>query len=328
MASTPDGRRLTEQHRQAQLGLRAEFLAQFLALWPLLDSRRLDETSPGWVAAVMLLLRPFRERSARLATSYFVNFRQVELPAARRIELPRIEVPEPPQAPDVPEPPPAAPPPTRRDTPTRRPTSPRLRPREQQRVRWDLDDTAFQSRPDRRVRIDIPEIDWTPSDRAAVVSLNVTGPVNIKSKTGRGKTPKQAADEAFVEAAGAASRHMLTGGRKSLLTVIEGDAQAIGWIRVTDGDPCAFCAMLSSRGIVYGSEASAGFKAHSNCACTAEPAYSRNAPWPGRAAEFRRLWGEVVGFAPNNKYSGDEAIRAFRREYERRQRAARRGEVA
>lgn len=321
MASTPEGRRLTEQHRQAQLALRAEFLAQFLGLWPLLDSRRLDETSPGWVAAVLLLIRSFRERSAQLSTGYFVDFRQVELPAAAA--APGLDVPA---TRGRPRPSPSS---RLRSATAPRPTpqlagqaAPQLRP--ERRVQWDFDDSAFRNRPDRRVRIDIPEIDWTPSDRAAVVSLNVTGPVSQKSKAARGRPLQAARDESFIEAAGAGSRHVLTGGRRSLLTLLESDPQAVGWVRVTDGDPCAFCAMLASRGITYTSEASAGLKAHDRCACTAEIAYSRNGPLPGRAQDFRDLWAEVVGFAPNNRYSGAEAIRAFRREYERRQREARR----
>lgn len=45
------------------------------------------------------------------------------------------------------------------------------------------------------------------------------------------------------------------------------------WRRVTDGDPCGWCAMLASRGPVYGSAAKAGQgrRYHGHCGCTAEP---------------------------------------------------------
>jgi hypothetical protein len=56
MASTPEGRRLTEEHRLEQQAVRNEFLAEFIALWALLDSARLDETGPGWVSAVTRLI--------------------------------------------------------------------------------------------------------------------------------------------------------------------------------------------------------------------------------------------------------------------------------
>ena len=45
------------------------------------------------------------------------------------------------------------------------------------------------------------------------------------------------------------------------------------WRRVTDGQPCGFCAMLASRGPVYGSaqKAGAGNAYHGRCGCTVEP---------------------------------------------------------
>lgn len=45
------------------------------------------------------------------------------------------------------------------------------------------------------------------------------------------------------------------------------------WRRVTDGDPCGFCAMLASRGPVYRSAGKAGDgnRYHGRCGCTVEP---------------------------------------------------------
>lgn len=50
------------------------------------------------------------------------------------------------------------------------------------------------------------------------------------------------------------------------------------WRRVTDGDPCGWCAMLAGRGPVYGSAQSAGQgrRYHGHCGCTAEPF---DGPW-------------------------------------------------
>lgn len=270
MASTDHGRRLTEAHRLAQQQVRAEFLTRFLALWPLLDSTRLDETSPGWTQAVLNEIVASRLDSARVATQYFEEFAAAEAPSTPRRA--RISIPD-------------------------LPTSGR-----------------------RSARVSVPDIDWKPADRAARVSLNVTGPASQKSKARRGKPLQVARDESFSESAGAASRHVLTGGRQSLLTLLQDDPQALGWIRVTDGDPCAFCALLAGRGPVYKTEQSASFQAHDSCACTAEPVYSRDAPWAGRAAEFRRLYRQAT-----RGYSGKDAINAFRRAYEQQQRDAQRG---
>lgn len=330
MASTPQGRRLTEQHRLAQQQVRAGFLAEFLVLWALLDSRRLDETSPGWVRAVLALIRDHRLRSMEVAAAYFFDFQAVEAPSTpgRRpvIEVPEIVVPQP------------APGPGRQQAPQRRPqidrrpgraTEPVRRPAPEvipnpRSSRVLFDDPIFEPRPQRRTRIDIPDINWARADRAARVSVIVTGPVSQKQKATQGKPLERARDESLAESAGEAARHVLTGGRRSLLTLLDQDPQAVGWARVTDGDPCAFCAMLSGRGIVYKTQQSAGFEAHPNCACTAEPAYSRSAPLPGRGQEFRDLWNAEI----KGNYSGKDAARAWRRLYEQRQRDARRGAVA
>jgi hypothetical protein len=341
VAASAEGRRLTEQHRQDQLALRAAFLQQFLQLWPLLDENRLDETSPGWVAAVMGILRPYRRRSAEIATNYFTEYRQAEVPDLRRgparstpgLARPAQTPPEQPQ---------------RVGTAGRRgPARPvtRLRP-SGSRPGGNVQIPDLEDGPRERTRIDIPEIDWEPFSYAAEISLKVMGPVGQKSKTGRGMTPAQAKDVSFVQTAGAASRHVLTGGRQSLLTLVDRDTVAKGWIRVTDSDPCSFCAMLASRGPVFKdkaafAESNAQFqnnpklgatpgdaKVHDNCACTMEPVYSLSAPWPGRAKEFRALYNEVIGFAPNNRYHGAEALRVFRNEYERRRRVSQRESVA
>lgn len=342
MAATTDGAALTEQHRLDQVANQNAFLAEFIAMWALLDSARLDETSPGWVQAVLRAIRDYRARSARIALTYYGSFRRIEGPlAAPELVLPRVEVPR-----SLSEPIPLSgrdrrrlEPVIGRDVTVTRPEMARREPTpagaehrtrtrdvggasERRRGRVDFPDLPQQER--RRTVIEIPDLTFEREDRAVKVSLEVTGPVGQKSKIGRGKTERVARDESFEAAAGSASRHVLTGGRKSLLTVLDHDPVAVGWARVTDGDPCAFCAMLASRGVVYGSAAQAGFSAHDHCACTAEPAYSRSAPLPGRGQEFKDLWNEHI----RGRYSGAEARRAWRRLYEQMQRDQRRTDVA
>ena len=336
MASTPEGRRLTEAHRQAQQQVRDDFLAEFIALWALLDSARLDETGPGWIRAVMRVVAVYRLLSAEVATRYYLDFRAAEAPDTPA--RPRVPFDEPSR--------PTSPRPGRTDRresasprPDRRQrTRPRRsdgfqgqRPRGEDVIpeprnsglRWDIDESAFE-RSQQRTRIEIPDIDWTERDRAVEISLNVTGVARQKWKAAQGKMLRRARDESFVASSGAATRHVLTGGRQSLLTLLENDPQVQRWVRVTDGDPCAFCAMLASRGPVYLSEDSAGFRAHDHCACTAEPVYSMDAPWPGRAQEFHSLWREHI----QGRYSGKKAIREWERIYRRLQREARQTEIA
>lgn len=335
MASTPEGRRLTEQHRQAQQQVRDDFLAEFILLWALLDSARLDETGPGWIQAVMRLVRSFRRISAAVAADYFWEFQLAEAPNPRprpRIPGGVVELPDASSRPGGPIAPPAGPrtgrPPRRREDGLqgRRPRPETIVPERSTRVRFEIDEDAFRPRGDRRPRVSfyVPELDEERLDRATEVSLIVTGPVAQKSKRARGKTERQARDESFVESAGAASRHVLTGGRQSLLTLVQENMPTPRWARVTDGDPCAFCAMLAARGAVYVSEASAKFEAHDGCACTAEPVYYADSPLPGRGPEFRQLWNDHI----RKRYSGAEARRQWRRLYEQMQREARDARVA
>lgn len=66
--------------------------------------------------------------------------------------------------------------------------------------------------------------------------------------------------------------------------------QRKAWRRVTHGTPCAFCAMLASRGPVY-METTAltskhdGLRYHRGCKCTAEPWYGRWDDWQPTPAE-------------------------------------------
>jgi hypothetical protein len=89
---------------------------------------------------------------------------------------------------------------------------------------------------------------------------------------------------------------------------VEKDKRAKRWARKTSGDPCAFCAMLASRGFVYRSEASAGFKAHPNCHCTAVVRFDTSTQLPELNAYFKSQWPIVT-----KGYSGNDALNAWRR---------------
>jgi hypothetical protein len=113
---------------------------------------------------------------------------------------------------------------------------------------------------------------------------------------------------------GTAVRIAQSGARDTILGTVDADPKALGYYRVTDGHPCAFCALLASRvsmkgrGSLYRSKESASFKAHNDCGCTAAPLFSRDQPLPeisARAAEvyrnrgsgpalgaFRKAWNE------------------------------------
>lgn len=317
------------------MDVRDDFFAEFLALWALLDSERLDETGPGWITAVTRLIVAYRLLSAEVATRYYWEFRAAEVPDAPPPGASGPQTPPPPAGPVTGRPPRAG----RRESASPRPRRDRggfqgtrergdlviPNPRNS-RVRFDIDEDAVRRSLERPggVRFEVPEIDWKPRDRATRVSLEVTGPIGQKAKRARGKTVREARDESFVESSGAAARQVLTGGRQSLLTLLQADDRVHRWVRVTDGDPCYFCAMLASRGPVYLSRETAGFVAHDHCACTAEPVYHANAPWPGRAQEFHDLWMKYI----HKQYSGAEARRQWRRIIDQMRRENRRASIA
>lgn len=146
-------------------------------------------------------------------------------------------------------------------------------------------------------------------------TLFVTGADMTRKALAAGQTPTVAMRTALVRASGTATRFALDGGRETLIRSTAEDKQAQGWARVTDGRPCAFCALLASRGPVYSAD-TADFHAHDHCGCGVEPHY-RDSEWPGRGREFRDLYNQAVREA---RQSGDlkrgtsnDALNAFRR---------------
>jgi len=144
---------------------------------------------------------------------------------------------------------------------------------------------------------------------AVATSLAVTGPVRIRRAARTGRDVTRATRIAEASSAAAAGRHVLSGGRDTVIRAVRTDRRALGWARATSGDPCAFCALLAGRGPVFGSEDSAAFQAHDRCSCTAEPVYSRDAPFPGQP--HADLYREAAKGA-------EDPLNAFRRAYEGR----------
>ncbi len=93
-----------------------------------------------------------------------------------------------------------------------------------------------------------------------------------------GDTPEDAYRKARELFLGVFHEAVLTGGRSAIEHWAQQDTRAIGWRRVSDGDPCAFCAMLVTRGVYTsakkaGLRASDGKKYHPHCGCTVEVVY-------------------------------------------------------
>lgn len=193
-----------------------------------------------------------------------------------------------------------------------------------------------------------PEEDFEADEDAARASLAVTGIVRPAEalRTALDSHPGRLDDPAFLAslesdlqhagavAAGAADREALRGGRSLIEGASQRDRRAVGWARVTDGDPCAFCSMLASRGAVYSSRAAAGLsgyydnmpivsrmeltKYHNNCHCQTVPVYRRDDFMHPDSVQLRKEWDRVTA-----GLRGEDAVRAYRRYIDAQRRSRR-----
>lgn len=156
--------------------------------------------------------------------------------------------------------------------------------------------------------------------------LRFAGPVEVARL--RAVDPTRVDPLLFSSLEGEVSMQVLDGGRSTIDGSVAADRECIGFVRVTDGDPCAFCAMLASRGPVFKSAQTAtsggtfservgGFRVHRRCGCTAEPVYREDTEWPGRAREFHDMWNQAQRDAAEagelDRGTSNDALNAFRR---------------
>lgn len=151
----------------------------------------------------------------------------------------------------------------------------------------------------------VPRMAASPAAEQVARSLGYVGPYQTQKLLDAGRSDVR--EQAFVNVQGATTRLVLDQGRQTLIDNVKADPMALGYVRVSDGDPCPWCMMLISRGPVYSKE-TAFFKSHDSCGCSAEAVFDRNTKWPGRAREFRELWN-----ASTKGLSGQKAVNAFRR---------------
>jgi class 3 adenylate cyclase len=238
---------LAASARGVQLTIRAAVMRDVAKLWPALDPKRLDETWPGWLRSMILLVTNYHGQSAAAASRFYraSRSRATDSPAPSRLI--------------------------------------RLAPS--------------------------PAEDWLTR------AFGYSGPGMFQKDTARPNT-------ALSTTLGTAARIALDGGRTTVIGTVHADPVAVGWWRMTDGDPCPFCALQASRGIVFKSERAAEFKAHNDCGCSAQPAFSRDLALPSISTEADRIYVAFAKGAPSGKQltafraawavraQGDDAMRA------------------
>lgn len=103
---------------------------------------------------------------------------------------------------------------------------------------------------------------------AVATSLYVTGAVMTAKAVAAGHSPQAAMQTALVRTSGAVARHVLAGGRDTLVRTTREDGRSDGVLRIVSGGACDFCQSLA------GQPTSEDFQAHDHCGCTAEPYFS------------------------------------------------------
>ena len=110
--------------------------------------------------------------------------------------------------------------------------------------------------------------------------------------------------------------------RQAIIEASHVDKEAKGWARVTEPDACSFCRLLATRGAVYGSEASADFRAHTKqpngsggtCRCHAEPVFNTYE----MTAQARQDLADYQRLAEEYGHSGRDILIAWRQHVEGR----------
>ena len=138
---------------------------------------------------------------------------------------------------------------------------------------------------------DVLEKGWSP--RYARSSLSyVTGKSLARAEAlhKKGFDSSVALNMAREAMLGSAKRHVLNAGRERVIGLTRTSGYG-RWIRVSDGNPCAFCLMLVSRGPVYVGD-SANFEAHDRCGCSAAPVQKGTDGWTPQAREARAFYDD------------------------------------
>lgn len=173
----------------------------------------------------------------------------------------------------------------------------------------------------------LAELDFIAGTR----SLHITGPVAFKQHmTVSGGDELASRAVMSRRMSGAVQRQTMDADRDTTHLTIDANDDIVGWRRVSDGDPCAWCAMLISRGAVYKSRSSAtrvvgrrgnargtgpearalGQSYHDNDGCTAVPLYAHEDE-PAEVDDLYHHWNKVTA-----GLSGREALNAWRRSWE------------
>lgn len=213
------------KHQEDQESVAAWLALQMYPTWMIQRFTELDRSTPMWISAVLPLVRTAYLQSQRLAAVAYSDIRFAAEPDAEPIPMivPDVERPA-----DVPL--------ARFDT--------SLIPR--------AVTSAAEALPGNVVDLDdyrepLVFDDFPMSDVATTLAING----NYQIKAAMPGPEEDLMYSGLANSAGAAVRQAMNGGRNVAGKVVYFDRRIVGYARVTDGDPCWFCAILASRGAVF-----------------------------------------------------------------------------
>ncbi|APQ42125.1 MuF-like minor capsid protein [Mycobacterium phage MrMagoo] len=290
----------TMQHRDDQESIAAWMTKKIQPLWTLVDFNELDDSTKVWAEAVLPHIKTAYLQSQRVAAVWAedVRYASQAMEPPMPMEIPDVERPE-----GVPE------------------------------VRFSkqfipsastdqLFQQAIEDLPDNVIDMQ----DWNepvtfdPFPQSDVAkSLYITGNYEIKKQM---PGPEEDLMRSGLSAStGASVRQTMNGGRNATGNVVKFDRKVVGYARVTDGNPCFYCALLASRGAVFakssfntggrrrfdgvltksdkdflppkdGPELPAGYsnvaKVHNYCRCQLRPVYANEVSYARRQGEAHR----------------------------------------
>lgn len=289
---------LALQHSKDQEAIAAELALALYPLWSIQRFTELDRSTPLWLSATLPTVKTAYLQSQRVAAVFSDNVRSASL----------VDDPLPMRIPDV-------------ELPARVPAA-----------RFSLTPRGLTSPSSPRAGITqaISFDDFPISDVAT--SLAIQGNYEIKAQMPGPE--EELMYNGLKNSAGAAIRQSMNGGRNAVDHVMQFDRKVIGYARVTDSDPCYFCALLASRGAVFGKgsfvksdakytansdapDLPDGYsdvaKVHDHCKCQLRPVYAKSQSFDADAKFYRNQWNGVVKRNPDA--TNGERINIWRENY-------------
>lgn len=303
---------LAARHAEDQQNVSVALAAALFPLWNLMELRSLDSSTVRWVTVALERVETAYLQSQRLAAVFNASVRFASLSTAPPLILESPQA----QVPSVPISPGAFVMPDLVETPltVRLPAV-----IDSASPQWVLDRVEDLAGESTQQTVELQRFD------AGDVAKTLTIEANYRTKKQLPGDEVELMQAALVRSSGGAIREAMNGGRGVTARVVDLDRKVLGYARVTDSDPCPFCALLAARGGVYGRPSfiasnrkfdeqdreqakllgipmkapkdlpfgwSDVAKVHNHCACTLRPVYTKSQSQDAGAKHFEKLWKE------------------------------------